>query len=81
MTLLQVQADEIRVPRRSAGSTGWPLRWSSEADCGSAGPLARRTRAGVYKQGTLENVGCGWSAVATTCYGGTALWEKSAPRR
>ena len=23
-------------------------------------PLARRTRAGVHKQCTLENVGCGW---------------------
>ena len=42
-------------------------------------PLARRTRAGVHKQCTLENVGCGWSAVATTCYGGSALWEKGAP--
>jgi hypothetical protein len=26
-------------------------------------------------------VECGWLAVATTCYGGTALSEKSAPRR
>jgi hypothetical protein len=37
VALLQVQADEIRLSRRSAGSTGWPLRWRSEADCGSAG--------------------------------------------
>jgi transposase-like protein len=28
VALLQVQADEIRVSRRSAGSTGWPPRWN-----------------------------------------------------
>jgi transposase-like protein len=27
VSLLQVQADEIRVSRLSAGSTGWPPRW------------------------------------------------------
>jgi hypothetical protein len=28
VSLLQVQADEIRVSRRSAGSTRWPPQWN-----------------------------------------------------